>query len=584
MATIVLKCSSSNSSLFNKNGRLKVTYTASSDGTIEITQLAGCRTDGHHSYNLYKKSVSVKISNTKKTVSLSHGIDFTANSNYTGWGATDTTWTGMYYTSVKITITMPDTSQEFGGAIFTGTISIPLTEYTVSYNANGGSGAPSSQTKYYGKTLTLRSTKPTRSGYTFAGWGVSTTDTSVNYAAGGKYTKNASDTLYAIWKKTIKLTYNANGGKGAPSAQSATIYNATTSKTFSIKSTKPTRTGYNFKGWSKSSTATSATYVYGDTITLTTSDTLYAVWEKKTYTISYRGNGGTLPTSSSFINPQTKTYGVALKLNTLKPTRAALIEDDTRTTYTFRGWSTSSSATTATYLAGSKYTANASARLYAVWTPSTELITYSIIYDSCGGSSVSTQIKKPGVNIKLHTTPPTKDGYTFEKWNTEEDNTGTSYLLGATYTKDEDILLYAIWTPWEHTVQFNANGGSGSVPSSFTKVAGVDKNISETVPTRSGYLFKEWNTKSNGSGTSYTPGQEYTKDINGGTVTLYAIWVSTDILIYTNGSCKALHFKEGSDILIFNKNGEVECNEFIEGSVLKINSTAFYITELKEGE
>lgn len=72
--------------------------------------------------------------------------------------------------------------------------------YTVKYNANGGSGAPGQQTKTYGVTLTLSSTKPTRTNYAFKGWGTSAGSTTVAYAAGGSYTANASVTLYAIWE------------------------------------------------------------------------------------------------------------------------------------------------------------------------------------------------------------------------------------------------------------------------------------------------------------------------------------------------------------------------------------------------
>lgn len=72
--------------------------------------------------------------------------------------------------------------------------------YTVKYNANGGSGAPGQQTKTYGVALTLSSTKPTRTNYTFKGWGTSSGSTTVAYAAGGSYTSNASITLYAIWE------------------------------------------------------------------------------------------------------------------------------------------------------------------------------------------------------------------------------------------------------------------------------------------------------------------------------------------------------------------------------------------------
>ncbi len=83
--------------------------------------------------------------------------------------------------------------------------SSPLTfttsTYTVSYNANGGSGAPTSQNKYYGVNLTLSSTKPTKTGYTFKGWSTSSTATSATWSAGGTYTNNASNTLYAVWEE-----------------------------------------------------------------------------------------------------------------------------------------------------------------------------------------------------------------------------------------------------------------------------------------------------------------------------------------------------------------------------------------------
>lgn len=71
--------------------------------------------------------------------------------------------------------------------------------YTVSYNANGGTGAPASQTKTYGVDLTLSSTKPTRTNYNFVGWSTSA-DGGVVYSAGGVYSTNAAITLYAVWE------------------------------------------------------------------------------------------------------------------------------------------------------------------------------------------------------------------------------------------------------------------------------------------------------------------------------------------------------------------------------------------------
>lgn len=71
--------------------------------------------------------------------------------------------------------------------------------FTVAYNANGGTGAPSNQTKTYGTNLTLSSTKPTKTDYKFVGWGTAASDTTAKYQPGGTYTANANITLYAIW-------------------------------------------------------------------------------------------------------------------------------------------------------------------------------------------------------------------------------------------------------------------------------------------------------------------------------------------------------------------------------------------------
>lgn len=145
--------------------------------------------------------------------------------------------------------------------------------YTVSYNANGGSGAPGNQTKWYGVTLKLSSTKPSRTGYSFQGWATSSGG-SVAYASGANYTGNAALTLYAVWKaNTYAVKYNANGGTGAPGQQTKTY-----GVTLKLSSTKPTRTNYNFKGWATSATGAVA-YQPGANYTANAAVTLYAVWQ-----------------------------------------------------------------------------------------------------------------------------------------------------------------------------------------------------------------------------------------------------------------------------------------------------------------
>lgn len=176
-----------------------------------------------------------------------------------------------------------------------------LTSYKITFNANGGSGAPGQQTKYYGKTLTLSSTKPTRTGYTFQGWGTSATG-SVVYASGGSYTANASDTLYAIWKaNTYTVSYNANGGSGAPGNQTKTYGVALT-----LSSTKPTRTNYNFKGWGTSAGSTTVAYAAGASYTANAAITLYAIWE-----LAY-----TKPRITNFVVQRCNSSGTATESGT----------------------------------------------------------------------------------------------------------------------------------------------------------------------------------------------------------------------------------------------------------------------------
>lgn len=155
-------------------------------------------------------------------------------------------------------------------------VTVPAwTSYTVSYNANGGSGAPSSQTKWKDQTLTLSSTKPTRTGYTFQGWGTSSSATTVSYKAGASYSSNAAITLYAVWKaNTYTVSYNANGGSGAPSSQTKTY-----GKNLTLSSIIPIRSKYTFQGWGTSASATTVSYKAGATYTKNEAITLYAIWE-----------------------------------------------------------------------------------------------------------------------------------------------------------------------------------------------------------------------------------------------------------------------------------------------------------------
>lgn len=164
-------------------------------------------------------------------------------------------------------------SETFNGSAST-TISIGARpSYSVSYNANSGSGAPSSQTKWYDETLKLAETKPSKPSYVFRRWNTNTSDTGTAYNPGANYTGNAALTLYAIWNPII--SYNGNGGANVPASQTKTY-----GTNLTLSGTVPTRTGYQFTGWNTKADGTGTTYQPGGTYTQNVAVTLYAIWKR----------------------------------------------------------------------------------------------------------------------------------------------------------------------------------------------------------------------------------------------------------------------------------------------------------------
>lgn len=258
--------------------------------------------------------VALDITATAGTVTRTSATQFTVKINAsweTYYNGAQTNY-GMTASSggSSATINSFGTKASSGSGSFTGTYSI------------SGNGAAS-------KTITV----------TFRNF---------NNDNGDSATKNVTFSVSVPAWTSYTIKFNANGGSGAPGNQTKWK-----GQTLKLSSTKPTRTGYSFLGWSTSSTATTHTYSAGGNYTNDAAATLYAVWKANTYTVSFNANGG-----SGAPGNQTKTYGQTLKLSSTVPTR---------TNYTFKGWGTSASATTVSYAAGANYTANAAITLYAIW-------------------------------------------------------------------------------------------------------------------------------------------------------------------------------------------------------------------------
>lgn len=244
----------------------------------------------------------------------------------------------------------------------------------VYYNANGGSGAPSTQTKMYGSVLTLSSVKPTRPGYNFVGWNTNPNGSGTNYSPGQQYGVDSNLTLYAIWSyNSYLVSYDANGGTGAPNAQTK-IHG----EDLALSSIWPTRVGYEFLGWAEYPYAQYPTTMPGNVYRENASKTFYAVWRANSFVVTYDANGGTNAPAS-----QTKTYGVSLTLSSSVPTRE---------NYQFAGWGTASTSTTAIYQPGGQYTANASITLYAIWTLDyTNPVITNVSADRCNSNGILTE-------------------------------------------------------------------------------------------------------------------------------------------------------------------------------------------------
>ena len=149
------------------------------------------------------------------------------------------------------------------------------------FDANGGSGAPSSVKRHWGEIVYIPTTTPYKSGYTFKGWTKTQGSSTIHYSTGDPIGDDADVTLYAVWgqntTKTWSITYNANGGYNTPAKQTANV-----GQPITITYSKPTRSGYTFLGWSTWSGATEpeSAYTPGYSYTSDSDTTLYAVWER----------------------------------------------------------------------------------------------------------------------------------------------------------------------------------------------------------------------------------------------------------------------------------------------------------------
>jgi len=275
--------------------------------------------------------------------------------------------------------------------------------YTITYDANGGTSAPSSVQQNENDVTTLAAVgNMTRTGYSFTDWNSSADGSGTSYQAGIGNSFGADTTLYAQWSaNSYLLTFNSNGGVATINNQSVSTGTLNATYAASITAPTATRSGYTFSSWSPS---------VPETMTFTEDTTFVAQWVTNNYTLSFDSAGGSSLDSVSYAYLQTVQT----------PT------SPTRTGYSFAGWSPTLPQTMGA----------ANQTLTAQWTANI----YSITFEENGGSSVSD--RSVTYNYTLGILPDShKVAHRFHGWRIDQDDPVTSETL----MPAQDITLSAIW-------------------------------------------------------------------------------------------------------------------------------------------
>ena len=392
-----------------------------------------------------------------------------------------------------------------------------LNSYIISYDSNGANGYVSTENKLENKSVIIADGfELTKEGYSFAGWNTQTDGLGTSYKPGERYTTNADIKLYAQWQAVpYTVLYDLDGGIFQEDISNPKEYTIETD-TFKLQS--PSKEGYTFLGW-KIAEAEDSTAMKDFSIKKGSIGnlSLKAVWRPlNSYSIVYIANGADGSEDTAFKQEDKEiTIASADKL--------------TRRGYTFDSWNTQENGKGRTYKAGEEYTMNANLKLYAQW----QAIPYTISYDLKGGV-LQTGISNPSkYTVETDTfilENPRKGDYEFFGWkikNHDSSQAKTEYTIEK--GSIGDLSLEAVWSASPKiTVTFDSNGEDGSVPNPITAYLGE----SFTIPIgdnfiKDGYLFKEWNTERDGSGTAY---RENTTVVATKHLILYAILEKTPLV------------------------------------------------------
>ena len=347
----------------------------------------------------------------------------------------------------------------------------------------------------------------------------------------------------------LTVTYNLNDGAGTTPVDSGT-YTAGQIITIVDTPNDLVKTGYEFNGWTIDQGGLGTVYTQRETVAIgSTNVTFYAKWTAiPTHNVIYHGNGS----QSGSVTDSTE-----YRLNDIVTVKDK--GDLTKSGYTFIGWNTNSSATTALYSPDHTFSmGSADTNLYAIWSlASTCTVTYDANYPSLLNRSGIVPVDTTGylngqeVIVINNTGNLAVPGYRFSHWNTTDNGGGTSYYPGNPVTGkfnagSSNVTLYAQWVP-TYTVTYDENDtilkpATGSVPvDSYEYIENDSTPVSVLgnpgTLARSGYTLDGWCVNADGTGTTYTSGNQF---FMGNTdVILYAKWTQIptySVTYLSNGS------------------------------------------------
>ena len=389
--------------------------------------------------------------------------------------------------------------------------------YTVKYDAGGGKGTMGDQKFTFDVPQNLSPNAFTRDGYTFTGW--KRADTGDSYTDGQQVsnltsTPNGIVTMIAQWTPNpASINYDPNPPTGrTPGEQGTANWTGHTGDTQAIGANGWTVDGYTFIGWNTSADGKGTAYAPGTTWTANGTLTLYAQWTPGQAGLTYDGNGAT----GGKTDPQPGKTDE--KIN---------VRDNgfTRDGYMFVTWNTQADCKGKAVDPGDEWTLQGSGTLYACWAGTAQTLAYH--GNGATGGNTAVQSGKTGDELTTNANGFTRDGYTFVRWDTAKDGSGTAYGEGkngvSQYTmKPAGNDLYAIWKANPASIVYR-NGypnTTGSTPDT-TGSTGDTVTVSQNGFDRPGYTFTGWSTSKRGD-PSLNPGDKHT--LEPGTTTVWAQW------------------------------------------------------------